>query len=167
MDHIATLQSQSNSQRLTTTNKRGGPRSFFIGAGIQFLGLATGIVGAALPILQPKLPIVAALVLQSLGLALLCVNAARSSYLHGFGRLLFTLFTSALAAIILGVVALYEGVNKIGAGRIYLTLQRNSTLLVPFIFVGLWLALAAALPLLLALGGFIGGLVLGVRRKKR
>src|SRR2546421_7598961 len=167
MDHIATLQSQGNSQRLTTTNKRGGPRSFFIGAGIQFLGLATGVVGAALPILQPKLPIAAALVLQSLGLALLCVNAARGSYLHGFARLLFTLFTSALAAIILGVVAILEGVNKIGTGRIYHIVIGNPTLLVPFLFLGLWLALAAALPLLLALGGFIGGLVLGVRRKKR
>jgi len=167
MDHIATLQSQGNSQRLTTTNKRGGPRSFFIGAGIQFLGLATGVVGAALPILQPKLPIAAALVLQSLGLALLCVNAARGSYLHGFARLLFTLFTSALTAIILGVVAILGGINKIGTGRIYLIVKGNPTLLVPLLFLGLWLALAAALPLLLALGGFIGGLILGVRRKKR
>ena len=167
MDHIATLQSQGNSQRLTITNKRGGPRSFFIGAGIQFLGLATGVVGAALPILQPKLPIAAALVLQSLGLALLCVNAARGSYLHGFARLLFTLFTSALTAVILGVVAILGGINKIGTGRIYLIVKGNPTLLVPLLFLGLWLALAAALPLLLALGGFIGGLVLGVRRKKR
>ena len=69
--------------------------------------------------------------------------------------------------IILAVVAILEGVNKIGTGRIYLIVKDNPTLLVPLLFLGLWLALAAALPLLLALGGFIGGLVLGVRRKKR
>ncbi len=120
MDHIATFQGQGNGQTLTTTNKRGGPRSFFIGAGIQFLGLALGVVGAALPILQPRLPIAVAFVLQSLGLALLCVNAARGSYLYGFTRLMLTLFTSALAAAILGVVAILGGINKIGTGRIYL-----------------------------------------------
>jgi tetratricopeptide (TPR) repeat protein len=167
MDHIATFQSQGNGQTLTTTNKRGGPRSFFIGAGIQFLGLALGIVGAALPILQPKVPIAVALALQSLGLALLCVNAARTSYLYGFARLLLTLFTSALAAAILAVVAILGGINNIGTGRIYLIVKGNATLLVPLLFLGFWLALAATLPLLLALGGFIGGLILGVRRKKR
>jgi len=167
MDHIARLQSQGNGQRLTTANKSGGPRSFFIGAGIQFLGLASGVIGAALPILEPKVPIAAALALQSLGLALLCVNAARGSYLHGFTRLLFTFFTSALTAIILGVVAILGGINKIGTGRIYLIVKDHQTLLVPIFFLGLWLALAAILPLLLALGGFVGGLVLGVRRKKR
>jgi len=168
MDHIATFQNQGNGRRLTTgANKRGGPRSFFISAGIQFLGLALGIVGATLPIIQPRLPIVAAFVLQSLGLALLCVNAARGSYLHGFARFLFTLFTSALAAAILVAVAILGGANKIGTGRVYLMLKSNPALLVPVLFLGLWLALAAAAPLLLALGGFIGGLILGVRRKKR
>jgi tetratricopeptide (TPR) repeat protein len=168
MDRIATFQNQGNGRGLTTgPNKRGGPRSFFISAGIQFLGLALGIVGATLPIIQPRLPIVAAFVLQSLGLALLCVNAARGSYLHGFARFLFTLFTSALAAAILVAVAILGGANKIGTGRIYLMLKSNPALLVPVLFLGLWLALAAAAPLLLALGGFIGGLILGVRRKKR
>ena len=47
MDHIATLQSQGNGQRLTTANKTGGPRSFFIGAGIEFLGLASGTIGVS------------------------------------------------------------------------------------------------------------------------
>lgn len=167
MDHIATLQSQGKSQMSTTANKSGGPKSFFLGAGIQFLGLVSGVIGAVLPILEPKVPIAAALALQSLGLALLCVNAARGSYLYGFTRLFFTFFTSALTAIILGVVAILGGINKIGTGRIYLIVKDHPTLLVPIFFLGLWLALAAILPLLLALGGFVGGLVVGVRRKKR
>jgi len=38
---------------------------------------------------------------------------------------------------------------------------------VPFLFSGIWLAAAAVIPLLVSLFGFIGGLIVGVRRKKR
>jgi hypothetical protein len=44
-------------------------------------------------------------------------------------------------------------------------LQHNPDLLLPLSFLGLWLAVAAALPLLMALFSLIVGLIVGVRRK--
>jgi tetratricopeptide (TPR) repeat protein len=144
-----------NSQRLASVSarKQGGPRSFFIGVGIQLLGLAMGLFGTALPILQPDLPMVVAFLLESLGLALLCVNAARGSYKYGTLRLLLTLFTSAIAAGLLG------GLYKFGYNRIIEALRDHPPLLGPILFLALWLALAATVPFLLALGGFIAGIV--------
>jgi uncharacterized caspase-like protein len=169
MGQIASYQSQSNSKKLMVPpqKKPGGAASFFIGMGLQFLGLALGIAGLALPILLPRLPLVLALALQSLGLAILCVNAARGSYLYGFSRFFLTIFTSGITAAMLGSGAFFGGVNKIGTGRVYGMILHNPAILVPSLFVGLWLAAATAIPLLLGLFGLIGGLIVGVRRKKR
>ncbi|MFL5702376.1 MAG: tetratricopeptide repeat protein [Ktedonobacteraceae bacterium] len=166
MGQIAAQQSQdkSQSQKLRAV-KRGGPASFWRAAGMQFLGLIIGLAGAALPIIQPKLPTLATLSLQSLGLALLCINAVRGSYLYGFSRLLLTFFISAIAAAILGAVVLLGGATHISTGRIYTMLQHNPDLLLPLSFLGLWLAVAAILPLLMALFSWIVGLIVGVRRK--
>ncbi|HLQ29592.1 MAG TPA: caspase family protein [Ktedonobacteraceae bacterium] len=166
MGHAAASQRRGSSRKLTY-QKRGGPASFFIGTGLQILGLLLGAAGAVLPVLVPSSPIMAAFVLQSLGLALICVNAARTSYLYGFVRFLLTLVTSGLAGAALAAGVILGGVNHIGTGRIYVMVQHNTALLLPLLFLGLWLALATALPPLLALFGFIGGLMLGVRRKKR
>jgi len=40
-------------------------------------------------------------------------------------------------------------------------------LIVPVLFLVFWLIAAAIVPLLLAVGGFIGGLALGVRKKSK
>lgn len=141
------------------TGSRGGPLSFFIGVGIQLFGLALGIIGIGLPILQPNLPVVVAFLLESLGLALLCVNAARGSYLYGAMRFLLTLFTSAVAVGLLG------GLYKYGYYRILQVLKGHPSLLGPILFLVLWLALVATAPLLIAFGGLIGGVVRGVRRR--
>lgn len=168
MGHLAAAQSQGQSKRFTAVAKQNsGPTSFFRGAGIHLLGLIAGIAGTLLPILQPHVPIMVAFLLQSLGLAILCVNAVYGSYAHGFFRFVFTLFISILTAAILGGVAFIGGLNKIGQGRIYVVLQNNPTLLVPLLIFGLWLAVAAALPPIAALFAFIGGLIIGVRRKQR
>jgi hypothetical protein len=168
MGQIAAEQSQdkskSKSQKLRAV-KRGGPASFWNAAGIQFLGLIIGLAGAALPVIQPKLPPLATLTLQSLGLALLCINAVRGSYLYGFTRFLLTFFISAITAAILGAVVLLGGATHISTGRIYTMLQHNPDLLLPLSFLGLWLAVAAALPLLMALFSWIVGFIVGVRRK--
>ncbi len=169
MGQIASYQSQSNSKKLIVPprKKPGGAASFFIGMGLQFLGLALGIAGLALPILLPRLPLALALALQSLGLAILCVNAARGSYLYGFSRFFLTIFTCGITAAMLGGGAFFGGVNKIGTGRVYGMILHHPAILVPSLFVGLWLAAATAIPLLLGLFGLIGGLIVGVRRKKR
>ena len=162
MGQIAAEQSQSQKLRAV---KRGGPASFWRAAGIQFLGLIFGLAGAALPVIQPKLPALATLALQSLGLALLCINAVRGSYLYGLTRFLLTFFISAITAAILGAVVLLGGATHISTGRIYTMLQHNPDLLLPLSFLGLWLAVAAALPLLMALFSLIAGFIVGVRRK--
>ncbi len=141
--------------------KRGGPLSFFIAMIIQFLGLALGTIGTALPILQPNLPIFAAFSLESLGLALLCVNAARGSYLYGIMRLLLALLYSLVVVGILG------GLYKFGYHRILQVLKDHPSLLGPILFLVFWLALAATVPLLLALGGCIAGIARGVRRRPK
>ena len=119
MDQIAAHQSQSNSKKLVISppKKREGP--FVIDMGLQVLGLILGIVGAGLPILQPAFPLILAFILQSLGLAILCINAARGSYLYGFSRVFLTFITNCIAAAILVTGAFLGGVNKIGTGRIY------------------------------------------------
>ncbi|TMD63963.1 MAG: tetratricopeptide repeat protein [Chloroflexi bacterium] len=166
---LATLQSHGNSKKLvlSTHHGRGGAASFFIGLGIQIVGLALGIVGAGLPILKPGLPFILALVLQSLGLAILCINAARGSFLYGFSQFFLTLLTSGIIAATLAAGTILGGVNKIGSGRVYIMILHKQVPLVPLLFFSIWLAAAAAIPLLLGFFSFIAGLIVGVRRKKR
>ncbi len=167
MGQIAAYQSQSNSNKLVISPPKKREGSFVIDIGLQVLGLILGIVGAGLPILKPGLPLILAFILQSLGLAILCINAARGSYLYGFSRVFLTFITSCIAAAILVTGAFLGGVNKIGTGRIYAIILHHPELMVPFLFSGIWLAAAAVIPLLVSLFGFIGGLIVGVRRKKR
>ena len=149
-----------------TAQTIGGPESFFRGAGVHIVAILLGIAGAVLPILQPHLPIQVAIALQSIGLALLCVNAIRGSYLYGFLRFFFTIIMSVLIAAVLGAAALVGGLNKIGQGRLYILVQNNPNLLLPILLCGIWLAAAAILPILLAFFALIGGLIMGVRSKK-
>ena len=150
-----------DSQALLAAGRRGGPASFFLGTGIQLLGLAIGTVGAGLPIVRPGLPIYAALALESLGLAILCVNAARGSYRYGAARFLLTLLTSALAA---GAIA---GAYKFGYQRIIHFVIAHQSLFASVLFAIGWLALAAVIPLLLAFGGLVGGIGYRARRRRR
>jgi tetratricopeptide (TPR) repeat protein len=150
-----------DSQSLLAAGRRGGPASFFIGTGIQLLGLAIGSVGAGLPIVRPGLPIYAALALASLGLAILCVNAARGSYRYGAARFLLTVLTSAVAA---GVIA---GAYKFGYQRIIQFVIAHQSLFASVLFAIGWLALAAVIPLLLAFGGLVGGIGYRARRRRQ
>ena len=134
-------------------------KSFLIGGVIQILGLVLGTIGAGLLILKPQLPIFLAFTLVSLGLAVLCVNAARGSYLYGATRVVSTLLLCLVAAGLIGVM------YKFGYNWLLTRVQANPPLLVSVLFLALWLALAAILPLLAALGGFIGGIARGVRKQ--
>jgi tetratricopeptide (TPR) repeat protein len=163
MEQIAIAQSRNPSQKRGETSsqiQRGGPLSFLIGAVLQIIGLGVGVAGILLPVLQPQIPIQAAFALESGGLALLCVNAARGAFRHGFLRLLITLFLCIIPAAGIGIA------YKFGYDRIILALRNHPNLIVPLFFLVVWLALAAILPLLLAIGGFIAGLILRVRRRK-
>ena len=150
-----------DSQALLAAGRRGGPASFFIGTGLQLLGLVSGMIGAGLPIVRPGIPIYAALVLESLGLAILCVNAARGSYRYGASRFLLTLLTSALVA---GAVA---GVYKFGYHRAIQFVIAHPSLFSAVLFALGWLAVAAVAPLLLSFGGLVGGIGHRMRGRHR
>ncbi len=156
---MQTMVREKNNAPLKQGNK--STATFFIGAGLQLLGLLLGIVGAILPVLRPNLPLGLSFALESIGLALLCVYAARGAYLYGFVSFIVTLFFSILPAAALGAA------YKLGLTRIIASIVDQQSLLIPYLFLGVWLAAGAVLPLVLAIFGLIGGLVLGVRRKKR
>lgn len=159
MAAMQTMAKGKNNAAFEQNNKN--TTTFFVSAGLQLLGLILGTVGAILPVLQPNLPLGLAFVLESIGLALLCVYAARGAYLYGFVSFIVTLFFSIIPAAFLGAA------YKLGQTRILESIIAREALLIPYLFVGLWLAAGAILPLVLALFGLIGGLVLGVRRKKK
>ena len=148
-----------NRQKASQLEKRGDPKSFFISAGIQILALIVGAIGASILIIRPQLPIIVAFLLESSALAVLCVNAARGTYLYGAARLLLTFVISLLAAGILGVL------YKFGYTWLTHKVIAFPPLIVPTLFLGFWLVAAAILPLLAALGGIIAGSAVGVRRK--
>lgn len=134
----------------TSVDKQGGARSFLLGAFIQIFALCMGTFGASILILRPQLPIIIAFLLESAALAILCVNAARGTYLYGIKRFLITFTTSLLALGALG--ALY----KFGYNWFINKVIAFPPLIVPVLFLGLWLVAAAVLPFILAIGGFIG-----------
>jgi len=140
--------------------KRGGPKSFLLSAAIQVLALVVGAIGASILIIHPSLPIIVAFLLESFALAILCINAARGTYLFGAARLLLTFITSLLAVGILG--ASY----KFGYSWFTHKVIVFPPLIVPVLFLGLWLAAAAILPLLAALCGLIGRVTIGSRKKR-
>jgi len=144
----------------TSAGKQGGVKSFLIGAVIQLSALFIGTIGASILIIRPQLPIIIAFLLESGTLAILCANAARGAYLYGIKRFLLTLVTSLLALGILG------GLYKFGYHWLINRVIALPPLIVPVLFLGFWLVAAAILPLLLALGALLLGVIIGVRRKR-
>jgi tetratricopeptide (TPR) repeat protein len=165
MEHLATTtagqRARAQDQAGSSQKKQGGPRSFFIGVVLQVAGIVLGLAGSGLLITSPTLPAGVALALESFGMALLCVNAARGAYRHGILRLLVTLLMCLLTAGILGAI------YKLAYNRLLTAIIAHPPLLVSVLFLALWLSLAAILPLVLAIGGYIGGLLLGVRRRMK
>ncbi len=139
--------------------KRGGAKSFFISTAIQVLALILGATGASILIIRPQLPIIIAFLLESSALAILCVNAAQGTYRYGATRLLLTFVTSLLAIGILG------GLYRFGNTWFMHKVIAFPSLIVPAIFLVLWLAAAAILPLLASLGGIIARALFGRRRR--
>ena len=155
------LEEQDVRSRSTSTSagKQGGVKSFLIGAVIQIAALFVGTIGASILVIRPQLPIVIAFLLESGALAILCVNAARGAYLYGIKRFLLTFFTSLLALAILG------GLYRFGYHWLLHRVIALPPLIVPVLFLGFWLVTAAVLPLLLALGALLSGIIIGARRK--
>ena len=166
MSSIAIAQNKDKTlpknELIASEKRRGGPLSFLVGMGMQFVGLLLGIIGGLIPIIRPTLPMTLSFLLESLGLAILCVNAARGAYRHGFLRVLVTIFFSLIPIVILGIGIGYRPAYR----KIIFELQAHTTFLLPLLFLGLWLAVAAVVPIILAIIGFIVGMIRGVRRRR-
>jgi tetratricopeptide (TPR) repeat protein len=145
----------------TSVAKQGEVKSFFISATIQISALFVGMIGASILIIRPQLPIIVAFFLESIALAILCVNATIGTYLYGIKRFLLILTISLLTLGILG------GVYRFGYHWLINRVIALPPLIVPVLFLGFWLVTAAILPLLLAFGGLLCGIIIGTRRKRK
>lgn len=150
---------QPPASRSPNAPPRNKAKSFLLSAALQVFALFIGSAGATILVLQPHLPIIIGFMLESLGLSLLCILAARGAFLYGVGRLLFTILLCLLSAGILG------GIYKFGYHTLINKLALFPPLIVPVLFMVFWFIAAAVMPLLLGIGGFISGVALGVRRK--
>lgn len=156
MGQKAMIQVRESQGRLPTTdnvqeNKTG---AFLAGLGLQVAGFALGIAGSILLLFSTHLPPALGLALQSFGIAILCVNAARGTYRYSPLRIIFTIITSILVG--LPVTAL---LSRSLTTRLFSTINAHQSLFTPLLFIIFWLALAAVLPFLAALGGIIARLV--------
>lgn len=134
--------------------------SFLIGLALQGGVLIVGVTGMALPLIIPNLSVMPGFAIASLALALLCVNAARDSYKHGFVRMIVTTILSGAAVSVLFIV------YKEFLTRITEFVVGQPSRLVSLIMVALWLAAVAILPPLLTIVGFISSLVAQALRHK-
>ncbi len=135
------------------------PRAFFTGVGLHLLGLICGIAGMGL-IIFSHLPTPIGLLVASLGLAVLCISATRGAFRYGLSHLGLTLFVCLLIGGILGIT------YKLGFTSIMNSLRtdKTTTRLLQFLFFAIWMIAAATTPLVLAMGGFLSGLI--VRNQK-
>jgi tetratricopeptide (TPR) repeat protein len=160
MSRLASAQHKQVEKPPYTPPQKEEPYSFLLGAILQMVSFIAGIAGLALLILRPAIPMYVGLALASFALAILVVNSARGSYRYGIARLLFTIFLCLLAGGAIGAA------YKIGMGTIISLLRTRPSALVPLLFLAIWLALAASLPLVSALIGFLAGLPARMRNKK-
>jgi hypothetical protein len=155
----------TDSKQLRGDEKTGGPASFLIGALLQIGGFLAGTIGMALPILKPSVPIFAGFALASFGLAVLCVNAFRGAYRHGFTRILLTLFVCLIAGGVLAVAYKFGYTPMVDMVTAPTAVATHPPMIVSVLLFAGWLIAAATIPLLLAIVGFISRLIW--RRPKR
>ena len=146
-------------------------KSFALAAGIQLLALILGVVGAFLLLLIPATPTLVAFLLESVSLAVLMVNAWRGAYLYGFKRFLLTLVCSILTLVLLAAVASGLLSTRLAVKPVYnFVVDHASTsfsMMTPLVFMILWLAAAALLPMLIALIGLIAGAIGRAQSKRK
>lgn len=160
MSRLASVQHKQVEKPSYTAPPKEEPYSFLLGAILQMVSFIVGIAGLALLILRPAIPMYVGLALASFTLAILVVNATRGSYRYGIARLIFTIFLCLLAGGVIGAA------YRMGMVSIISLLRTRPSALVPLLFLVVWLALAATLPFVTALIGFLVGLPARIRNKK-
>jgi len=157
MANIAATQSKRGATSQLKKQQKGSTL-LLMGTLWQFAGFALGTAGSILPVFLPSLPGLLGILFMSLGLAWLCVNAARGMYHHGC---LLSLPTILIFFISAGLLA---ASYILGYRKIVQMIIAHPTILVPVVFFALWLAIAAILPPIVGAGGLISGLVRGTRK---
>jgi Flp pilus assembly protein TadD len=163
MTNLAGEQGKNSSSPYTisqTQQVRENPRAFFIGVGLHLLGSISGLAGVGLLIFS-HLPSPIGLLVASLGLAVLSISAARGAFYYGFSRLILTLSTCLLMGAIFGVAYKF-GLTSIMSR---LSTDKTPTRLLQFLFFAIWMIVAATMPLVLAIGGFVSGLIVRTGRR--
>jgi tetratricopeptide (TPR) repeat protein len=154
-----------------STQPRDTGKSFALAAGIQALALFVGVIGVLLPLLSPGLLKLIPLILDSVALAVLLVNAWRGTFLYGAKRFLLTFGFSILAFIILALFASGLVSTRLAVKPVYnFIIDRVSTqfsMMTPLVFMIIFLAAATILPLLTALIGLIAGAIVRSARKSK
>jgi tetratricopeptide (TPR) repeat protein len=144
----------------TQEKARAGAPTVFIALLLQVGGLALGLIGGVLLMLQASITGIPGLLLSSAGLLVLCANAARSTHRYGFALLFPPVLVSLITGTIIGAT------YKIASTRLIAFLQTHPSALVPLIFLVGWLVVAAVVPLLLAIGGLISGAIAGSHKRE-
>ncbi len=158
----ALLEGDARASTLVASNrKKGSAKSILIATLIQFTALFVGILGASILVVRPQLPIIIAFLLESISLAILCVNAARGAYVYGIKHFIITCVSSLFALAILGVL------YRFGYHWLINRVIALPPLLVPVLFIAFWLVTAAIVPFLIAFIALISGTITGVRRNQK
>jgi Flp pilus assembly protein TadD len=150
---------QQKYSQQTQEKARADAPTVFVALFLQIGGLAMGLIGGVLLMLQASITSIPGLLLISTGLLILCANAARGTHCYGF----VLLFPPALVSLITGTIL--GAAYKIAFTRLIAFLQTHPSALVPLIFLVGWLVVATVVPLLLAIGGLISGATVGSRRR--
>lgn len=147
--------------------ERDSGKSFALAAGMQILALIIGVVGASAQLVSPALPNLVPIALESLGLALLAVNAGRGAYLYGMGRLLFTFVCSLFAAAL--AAGLYFSVVRTTplTHSLLAMISKEYNLLQSLAILFGWLCTAALVPLLVGLIGLGSGAIRRASGRKK
>ncbi|GCE16363.1 tetratricopeptide repeat protein [Dictyobacter kobayashii] len=163
MGNLAVAQTQTEDQPKSKLNTTETPiniaHGFMLGLALSILGIVLGLVGIGLLTFVASIPYIG-LFIACIGMAILCVNAAHGSFRYGFALLLETIMVSVALVAVLG------GVYKFGQASLIHQINLHPTLFMPTLTLVVWLIIAAIVPLVLALGGFVGGLPTRLRRKK-
>ncbi|BCL79448.1 tetratricopeptide repeat protein [Ktedonobacteria bacterium brp13] len=134
-------------------------KAFWRGLGLHILGILMGGIGFAL-LSVASIPYPVGLVVASLGLAVLVVNATRGAFRYG---ILFLVLTVLIAVIgLAGLFGLYKQ-----STILFDQLSVHPSLLRPITFVLLWLIAAITLPLIGSLGGLISRAVADGKKSKQ
>lgn len=153
--------------RPTQSRPRDTGKSFALAAAIQLLALLIGVAGAALTLVVRSVPVPVSLVVESIALAVLLVNAWRGSYLYGIKRFLITILFSLVTGGLLGVLILSIYKTTPLSNFLIKHLSTSYALLTPLVILMLWLGAATVLPLLTGLIGLIAGAAVRARSKKK